>query len=106
MRGKEDGLNAFIAGALAGTALLIDEPSRRLSIALYLSTRAAEFAYVFAMKRRMVPNVPHADVILMSLTAAQILRSFLAEPDTLPVRYILIFLFQECDLTSLWCPFF
>ena len=77
---------ALVAGAVAGTSLLIDEKSRRMGLALFLSTRAAEYGYVFLMNRKVVPNVPHADALLMSLTASQILYSYLLESETLPVR--------------------
>jgi len=37
------------------------------------------------MRRKLVPNLPHGDVIVMSLASSQILYAYLREPDTLTV---------------------
>lgn len=86
-RGKEDSLNAYISGVIAGLFLILDEKSRRLSIALFLSTRALEFTYVYYMKRGYLPNIPHGDAIVMALSSSQILNAFICDPDTLAKSY-------------------
>jgi hypothetical protein len=39
---KNEGLNAFLAGFVAGFAMLIDESSRRIWLALYALARSGE----------------------------------------------------------------
>jgi hypothetical protein len=52
LRNVNDGWNGFIAGALAGTTLLIDSNrSRRVMIALYLSTRMLHYISRFIWRR-------------------------------------------------------
>jgi hypothetical protein len=47
-----DGLNSFLAGCVAGLALLLERnKTRRLAIALYLSTRSMQFACVWLVKK-------------------------------------------------------
>ncbi|KAI8149299.1 hypothetical protein BJV82DRAFT_118572 [Fennellomyces sp. T-0311] len=49
---RSDRLNAFIAGSVAGAALMIDKDHRRRqSIMLYLLTRAIQFTGAFLMKQ-------------------------------------------------------
>jgi len=86
-RQKEDKLNAFVAGSVAGLSLLLDEKSRRTSIALYISTRALEFVYVYLMRRGMLPNIPHGDALVMAISSSQILYALLREQDTLSKSY-------------------
>jgi len=37
-------------------------------------------------RRKYVPNLPHGDAIIMSLSAAQILNAFIRDPETLNVQ--------------------
>ena len=76
----------FIAGALASLALLLDEKSRRFTLALYISTRTTEFAYVYLMRRGYLPNLPHGDALVMAISSAQIINALVMEPDTLEAR--------------------
>ena len=49
---SSDRLNAFVAGSVAGAALLIDKDHRRRqSIMMYLLTRAIQFSSAFLMKQ-------------------------------------------------------
>jgi hypothetical protein len=73
---------------LISFALLIDQQNRRVSVALYLSTRALQFAYMALMKRGLVPAWEHGDVLLMGVTNMQILYSYMARPSTMPVSDI------------------
>ena len=57
-----------------------------MTLALYISTRTMEFAYLYLMKRGYVPNIPHGDALVMALSSAQIINALVMEPDTLAVR--------------------
>ncbi|KAJ3408574.1 hypothetical protein HDU80_005291 [Chytriomyces hyalinus] len=58
LRGKADGLNPFMAGCIAGTSILLDQNrSRRIMIALYLSTRTLHFVCRWIWQRRLEERI-------------------------------------------------
>lgn len=103
---KSDRQNAFIAGCLAGLALVIDQDKqRRQSIMIYLFTRALQFNGAWIMKqweKKREENHPtkkqwddhlayylqkYSGVWVMMLASAQLLYAFLFNSDTLPKSY-------------------
>ncbi|KAJ1550750.1 hypothetical protein HK405_015971, partial [Cladochytrium tenue] len=63
-RGKSDALNSFLAGTVAGASIFLDtNRSRRLMIALYLSTRTVHFLcrwlWMRHLQRRVFGHEPH-----------------------------------------------
>ena len=87
-RKVEDGWNAFIAGSIAGLAILLDYRHRRTAIALYLSTRSLQFAVTALARRKVIPTVPHADSLVMGLASSQIIYAYTAAQSTLPKQYL------------------
>jgi len=79
---------ALVAGALAGATLAVDDKSRRMALALYISTRTLEFAYNYLNKRGYLPTVPHGDTLVMAIASAQIIYALVFEQDTLAVRTV------------------
>ena len=79
---------ALVAGALAGLTLAVDDKSRRMALALYISTRTLEFAYNYLNKRGYLPTVPHGDTLVMAIASAQIIYALVFEQDTLAVRTV------------------
>lgn len=96
IRGTDDRWNSFIAGSLAGTSLLIDSKSRRIAIALYLSTRSAQCFYNAMIDRGLVPSFTHGNTLLMGVLNMQIIYSFLCVPDTLSKPYY-EWIYNLCD---------
>ena len=86
-RDKEDRWNAFFAGAIAALALGFDEKHRRTAIALYFSSRALQAGWTALQHRKIVPEIPHGDTLLMGLCNMQIIYAYLAEPETLAPSY-------------------
>ncbi|KAI9022769.1 hypothetical protein CLU79DRAFT_804209 [Phycomyces nitens] len=70
-RGKDDRLNGFIGGAVAGLAILFEKPNRRVDIAQQLLVRD-----IFYFK--------NGDSLLFGLTCAQVLYAYTMQPQTLP----------------------
>ncbi len=66
LRGKDDGINGFLSGALAGLSLLIhnDKGTRKL-FALYLLSRAYGATYTSLDTRRLVPQTQNQHFIFM-----------------------------------------
>ena len=66
VRGKDDGLNGFVSGALGGLALLIhnDKGTRKL-FALYLFSRAYGATYNSMDSRKAVPQAKNQHLIFM-----------------------------------------
>lgn len=76
-----------MAGAVAGLALLLDSKSRRIAVALYLSTRAVQCAWLVLVERGVIPTFKHGNTVLMGVLNMQIIYSFLCHPDTLSRPY-------------------
>jgi len=80
------------AGAASGLALYWLPKSDRKGLALYFFTRSGEFLARFLSSHRLLPPLlerlaPHVDVALMTLSASQILFSYIMERDTLDPTY-------------------
>jgi len=88
---EDNKLNSFVAGGLAGVALLFLDKDDRIPISLYVFIRAMKMAYDAAETRRWFPvgikSYAHGDVILMSLSAAQILYAYIVRQDSVPKSY-------------------
>lgn len=79
--------HAALAGALAsGMAIMWEKRSRRGIIAQQLFVRGLQGSYnAYTTKRNI--QIPHGEVIVFSLSCAQIMYAFLMRPDTLPRSY-------------------
>ncbi|RKP06105.1 hypothetical protein THASP1DRAFT_18903 [Thamnocephalis sphaerospora] len=124
-----DQLNAFIAGTIAGLALCLERNrDRRFAIALYLTTRSAQFTCVWlanrwsasrARKRRGLMRFADrldawlrrwAGTMLMAVASSQILFAYIIAPQTLPVSVrpaatLLVFHAHAClDTSGSNCP--
>ena len=63
--------------------LFIEKKSRRGELALYLLPRAADSLVATMAVKRLVPNVPHADLLLFALVSGGLMHYFENEPETL-----------------------
>jgi len=80
---KEHRAAYYLAGAVAGSMLLIEKKSRRGELALYLLPRAVDSFVATLAVKRLVPTVPHADLILFAVCAGGLMHYFENEPATL-----------------------
>ncbi|KAI8969195.1 hypothetical protein BDF20DRAFT_907926 [Mycotypha africana] len=64
-RGKDDRLNGFVSGAIAGLSIMVEKKERRIDIAQQLFVR-------------------NGDALLYGIAGAQILYAYTMRPDTLP----------------------
>lgn len=84
-------LATFLAGTVAGAAILLDAErhgkERRVTLALYLLVRAGEVAAESGVKRGLLPSFYHADTLLFTLSCAEIMYSWFFTPETLPPAY-------------------
>lgn len=84
-------LATFLAGTLAGTAVLLDSEKhgreRRVTLALYLFIRVVEVAGESGVKRGILPSFYHADTALFTLSCTEIMYSWFFTPETLPPAY-------------------
>eukprot|EP01102_Stenamoeba_stenopodia_P015309 TRINITY_DN51_c0_g7_i1.p1 TRINITY_DN51_c0_g7~~TRINITY_DN51_c0_g7_i1.p1 ORF type:complete len:500 (-),score=110.61 TRINITY_DN51_c0_g7_i1:100-1599(-) len=91
IRRKDDVIGSAISGGVAGLSLLCLPREDRTTWCLYLLVRSGEFLAKVLAKQGKIPsllaNFPHWDVLLMCLTAAQILFAFIYERHTLDPSY-------------------
>lgn len=61
-----------LAGAAAGLSLLLAPASSRVPLSVFFGIRSLEVACHLLVRRGIIPEIPHADVLLMSLSSGQI----------------------------------
>ena len=81
--GKDHRALYYIAGLVAASALFIEKKSRRAELALYLMPRAVESLVATMAGKRMLPAVPHAELILFCVVSGGLMHLYENEPDTL-----------------------
>jgi hypothetical protein len=64
IRGKEDGLNAVIAGMVAGLAMIIDGGRRRKLILMAFLVRAVDCLVTLLDKKGIIKKIKHFEVYL------------------------------------------
>lgn len=84
LRGNKEHRSAYyLAGIVAGSMLMIEKKSRRGELALYLLPRAVDSFVATLAVKRIVPTVPHADLLLFALVTGGLMHVFENEPETL-----------------------
>lgn len=74
-RDKDDRLNGFVAGGVAGLAILCERADRRVDIAQQLLVRALQGGYN-AGKARDILHFKNGDALLFGICCAQILYAY------------------------------
>ncbi len=64
LRGR---LKNLVTAAMCAAALALEEPSRRHNIALFLVPRAVDTLNAVGIKKRLIPDVPHAPTMLFTV---------------------------------------
>lgn len=93
IRGKEDGLNSFLAGFLGGLSVLVhkDQSTRKL-FALYLFSRAYDSGYLTLEKRGIIPNIPNLHIVFTQIVSIQWIYIYFAHRDWFNLSYFAIML--------------
>ncbi|KAG6975071.1 hypothetical protein JG688_00002760 [Phytophthora aleatoria] len=85
--GERDVVNFAIAGAVSGSALLLDLPSRRNTISLYIFVRMLDVVCRHLMSIGVLPTWRYSSEMLFALSNAAIMYAFVADPSLLPKGY-------------------
>ncbi|KAF9112251.1 hypothetical protein BGX27_003724 [Mortierella sp. AM989] len=86
--GRESIFNYFFNGILAGFAVLIEAPGRRMELALYCLPRALETTWKLMTKRGLVKNVPFGDIALFSGSMGVVMAMYQNEPNMINKHYL------------------
>ena len=88
-RRRKDSWNAFIAGAGASVALLVEEVGTRWIFAQYLLVRALGCAWTNFQEKHpaLDPYAYYGDALLFSLCSGQAVYCFVVRPDTIDPSY-------------------
>ncbi|KAG0312870.1 hypothetical protein BGZ97_010763 [Linnemannia gamsii] len=85
-RGTDDRINGAIAGAVAGLALFIEAPERRVTFAQQMFIRSMQGVYN-AGKYRGQFSFRHGDALLFAIGSAQVMYAYTMHPDTIPKEF-------------------
>ncbi|KAG0066095.1 hypothetical protein BGZ89_007624 [Linnemannia elongata] len=85
-RGTDDRINGAIAGAIAGLALFIEAPERRVTFAQQMFIRSMQGVYN-AGKYRGQFSFRHGDALLFAIGSAQVMYAYTMHPDTIPKEF-------------------
>ena len=78
--------NAFLAGCLAGCAILFEPKDRRKMFAQQLAVRAGQAVYN-GLKVRNLFHFPYGDSLIFTLGTAQVLYAYAMHPKTIPKEF-------------------
>ncbi|RLN21128.1 hypothetical protein BBJ28_00020779 [Nothophytophthora sp. Chile5] len=103
--GQRDAINLAIAGAVSGSALLLDSPSRRSTISLYIFVRMLDVVCRHLVSIGAVPTWRYSSECLFALSNAAIMYGFIVDPSLLPqVRFALLeYVVMLCVVTTGSC---
>ena len=73
----------YIAGIIAGGALLVENKSRRTDLALWLMPRAVDSLVLVMLHKGLLPRVPNFDSYVFALVMGATMSLYEQEPDTL-----------------------
>ncbi|CAH0516182.1 unnamed protein product [Peronospora belbahrii] len=85
--GKRDAVNLAISGAVAGLTLLLDSPSRRSTIALYIFVRMLDVVFRYLVSIGVLPTWRYSSEVLFAMSNAAIMYAFVVDPSLLPRGY-------------------
>ncbi|GAA5805427.1 hypothetical protein HPULCUR_010943 [Helicostylum pulchrum] len=77
-----------VAGAVGGSMVIIEAPSRQLELALYCLPRAFEALWNTGVKNGTLKNIPHGDVLLFMASMGSLMTLYQNEKDTINSHYL------------------
>ncbi|KNC99600.1 uncharacterized protein SPPG_04988 [Spizellomyces punctatus DAOM BR117] len=86
LRGVDDKLNGFVAGACAGVSLAFEEKGRRVAIAQQFLVRGLQCVFS-GLKARNLFHLPNGDSLIFALASAQIMYAYSLHPSTIPKSF-------------------
>lgn len=87
VRGREDWLNSFVAAGLASLAVVVDDPGRQVTWALWMLTRAGDLAWRHFGALGYLPVSDHGDAIAFTLASAVVMVAWHLFPFALGSGY-------------------
>jgi len=84
-RGKEDGLNQFLGGFIAGFAFLLNGSTE---IAMYVASKAAESTFYHLVNCGWLKSLPYGEVVAFALSCGILFNNALYEPHNVRPSYI------------------
>jgi len=73
----------YIAGAVASTALFVENDTRRTDLTLWIVPRAMDSLVLLLVHKGMLPRVPNFESYLFALVMAGVMNLYETEPDVL-----------------------
>jgi len=73
----------FIAGLIAGAAILIEKKERRAELALYALPRAIDSLFMQLVDRRFMFSIPYGEIILFCISMSGLMYFHHNEPQTM-----------------------
>ncbi len=90
-KGTCDGRSLMLGCSFAGWATFIEKKSRRMELAMYCASRAAETAALVAVYRGLIPKSiqrQRGDILLFSIASATIMHCYNTERDVFRSKYL------------------
>ncbi|CEG47489.1 Uncharacterized conserved protein [Plasmopara halstedii] len=85
--GDRDTVNLAIAGAVSGLTLLLDSPSRRSTISLYIFVRMLDIVCRHLVTIGVMPTWRHSTELLFAISNAVLIYGFVVDPTVLSNSY-------------------
>ncbi|GMF10329.1 unnamed protein product [Phytophthora lilii] len=82
--GQRDAVNLAIAGAVSGSALLLDSPARRNTISLYIFVRMLDVVCRHLVSIGVLPTWRYSSEMLFAISNGAIMYAFVVDPSLLP----------------------
>ncbi|KAJ1840003.1 hypothetical protein LPJ73_006574, partial [Coemansia sp. RSA 2703] len=83
-----DSVAGYVAtGLVGGLAVLVEQPSRRVELAMYCFLRAVENAWDVGVRKGLWRNVRHAEVALFSAAMGVLMTIYQNDPATISLTY-------------------
>ncbi|KAG0015058.1 hypothetical protein BGZ81_000121, partial [Podila clonocystis] len=84
---RERKLIYLLNGLLASLAILLERPSRRIEVILYIALRALNTAWQLLSRRGLVHRIPQWDTALFSVSMGVIMSVYQSQPEALSKLY-------------------
>ncbi|KAJ3334132.1 hypothetical protein HDU76_008594 [Blyttiomyces sp. JEL0837] len=84
--GKDDKVNGFVAGFVAGLSILAERKSRRIMIGQQMLVRALQ-GLKNHLKGRGIFHFTHGDSLIFALATAQVMYSYAMRPSAIPKSF-------------------
>eukprot|EP01083_Nonionella_stella_P080774 222091_1 len=87
VRRKDDRWNAFVAGWVAGLAIICDVRHRRKSLSIFMLVRSIAFGVQLLVANGRLPKVPHVVPLLFSLGSMEVMYAWAMHPESISTSF-------------------